>query len=97
MIENQGTVRRAHPWWVDLCLVIVGVGCDWYFAFKWFSGRYSYGSEPVLRGMVLTVACCACIAVLPVCVGKLKPREAFQVFFAASYFLFGWMLIDQPR
>ena len=41
---------RVAPWWVYLCLVVVGVGYDWYCAFKWFSGKYPYWSDPVLRG-----------------------------------------------
>jgi hypothetical protein len=54
--------------------------------------------------MVLTVVFCACIAVLAVCVAKVKPREALQVFFAASWGLYGFMFIGlvgglpgQPR
>jgi len=104
VIENQDTVKPSPPWWIDLCLAIGGIGCDWYCAFKWFSGRYSYCSEPVLRGMVLTVVFCAFVAVLAVCVGKAKPREALQVFFVGSWALFGCIFIGleggwpgQPR
>ncbi len=86
---------KAPPWWLDLCLVIGGVGCDWYSAFAWFSGRYSYCAEPVLRGMALTVVFCACIAVFVVCVGRAKPREAMQVFFTVSWGLSGFMFIGR--
>jgi hypothetical protein len=84
---------RVAPWWVYLCLVVVGVGYDWYCAFKWFSGKYPYWSDPVLRGMVLTVTFCSFIAILPLCVGRAKWREAVQIFFAVSSGLFGFMFI----
>jgi hypothetical protein len=86
---NQAAVRAA-PWWVYLCLVVGGVGCDWYCAFKWFSGTYSYWSDPVLRGMVLTVISCAFLAI---CAGRTKWREAVQIFFALSWGLYGCMFI----
>lgn len=73
-----------------MCLVVAGVGCDWYCAFKWFSGKYSYWSDPVLRGMVLTVGVCALIAILT---GRAKWRDAVQIFFAVSWGLFGCMFI----
>jgi hypothetical protein len=92
VIENQDTVKPTHPWWVDLSLVVAGVGCDWYFAFKWFSGKFSYWSGPALRGMVLTGMVCALIAIV---VGRAKWREGVQIFFALSYGLFGYMMIDR--
>jgi len=91
-VDTHAVVRVA-PWWVYLCLVVAGVGFDWYCAFKWFSGKYPYWSDPVLRGMVLTVMFCWFIATLPVCAGKAKWREAVEIFFAVSSGLFGCMFI----
>ena len=91
-VGMQAAVRAA-PWWVYLCLVVAGVGCDWYCAFKWFSGTYSYWSGPVLRGMVLTVMGCALIAILAACASRARWRQAVQIFFAVSWGLFGCMFI----
>jgi hypothetical protein len=88
----EGAVRAA-PWWVYLCLVVAGVGCNWYFVFEWFSGRYSYWSGPVLYGMVLTVMGCAFIAILAVCAGRAKWRGAVQIFFLVSWGLYEWMFV----
>jgi len=92
VIENQDTVKPRHPWWVDLCLVVAGVGCDWYFAFMWFFGKHSCWSVPVLRGMVLTGMLCALIAIVA---DRAKWREAVQIFFALSWGLCGYMMIDR--
>jgi hypothetical protein len=90
--SSEGTQEavRVAPWWVYLCLVVAGVACDWYCAFRWFSGTYSYWSGPVLRGMVLTVTFCA---VLAACLGRAKWRQAVQIFFAVSWGLSGSMFI----
>lgn len=88
---TEAPVKEA-PLWVYLGLVVAGVGCDWYFAFKWFFGQYSYWSGPVLRGMVLTGMLCALIAIVA---GRAKWREAAQIFLALSWALCGYMMIDR--
>lgn len=102
--EGTPAAVRAAPGWVYFCLVVAGVGCDWYFAFKWFSGTHSYWSGPVLRGMVLTVMFCALIGALAFCAGRAKWRWAVQIFFLVSWGLYECMFtglvgrwLSQPR
>jgi type IV secretory pathway VirB2 component (pilin) len=73
-----------------MCLIVAGVACDWYCAFKWFSGIYSYWSGPVVRGMVLIVMFCAALAA---CLGRAKWRQVVQIFFGVSWGLCGLMFI----
>src|SRR5271157_1449582 len=92
-MENQDFVR-PRPWWIDLCFVIAGLGCDWYYAFDWFSGKNSIFSEPVLSRLGLIVVLCATGAFLVVClVRRAKPRDAMAVFGAASLLLSGNLAI----
>jgi hypothetical protein len=91
--KDQHTVR-SRPWWIDSCFVIAGLGCDWYLAFQWFSGRYSFFSEPVLRRFSLIVMLCAVFAFVAVwVVRRAKLRDAVGVFFAASLLTLGNMSI----
>ena len=91
--ENQDTAR-SRPWGIDSCFVIAGLGCDWYLAFQWFFGRYSFFSELVLRRFSLIAGLCAVIAVLAVrTVRRAKPRDATVVFFVASVNVLGGVLI----
>jgi hypothetical protein len=93
-VENQDTVKARQPWWLVLCFATVGVGCDWYCAFRWSSGRYSLCSGIVLLRMGLIVGLCAAVAFLAVCVVRgARLRDAAAVFFLASITLCGNILI----
>lgn len=81
---------RVHDW----LLVIGAVGCDWYYAFEWFYGRYSFLSGAVLRELILILVLCACLAVA---IGRRRWRVTMQVFFVASYALAGFMYIGSQR
>ena len=63
---------RAESWpmWLEYLLVIAlsigGVACDWYCAYEWFSGKYSFWSGRVLERMAVIVIACAFIAFLTI-------------------------------
>jgi hypothetical protein len=84
---------KARSWWIDWCFVIGGVGCDWYCAFKWFSGRYPLWSPPVLRGMGLAVVLCFGVTLLLARILGEKLREGASVFCLVSVTLLGNMLM----
>jgi hypothetical protein len=88
---NQGIGGRATktwPRWLDIFFAAAGVGCDWYSAFHWFSGRYSLLSSPVLCTLGLIAVLCAMVTFLAVRVGRARSREAGLIFFVASWVLF---------
>jgi hypothetical protein len=76
-IDKERSIK-SYDWW----LVIGGIGLDWYYAFTWFSGRYSWFSLPVFRQAGYALALCALLAII---VGRRRWRISFQVFFLASY------------
>jgi hypothetical protein len=91
-IESQDTLKGRQLGWLVLC-AMGGVGLDWYCAFRWFSGRYSLFSEPVLRRMGLIVVLCAALALLAVrLIPRARLRDAGAVFFVASMALSRFML-----
>src|SRR5438128_323784 len=92
-IENQDTVKATQPCWLVLCFAMSGLGCDWYSAFQWFSGRYSLCSGPVLRGTGLTVVLSASIALILVRVLRTKLRDVAAAFCLVSIALLGQILL----
>jgi hypothetical protein len=90
---NSRDTQKVRPWWIDGCFIIGGVGCDWYLAFKWFSGRYSFLSPPVLLGMSLVVVLCFSITLIAARVLGEKLREGAAVFWVVSLALLGNMLL----
>jgi hypothetical protein len=76
--------ERTRAWWIDWCFVIGGVACDWYLAFKWFSGKYSPFSATVLRTAALIVVLCALVSVLAARIFGGKLRESSGAFFVTS-------------
>ena len=93
-IESLDALKAKQPWWLVLCFATVGVGCDWYCAFKWFSGRYSLLSGIVLVRMGLIVLLCTAVASIAVCVVRgARLRDIAAVFFLASITLSGNVLI----
>ena len=92
-IDNPETLQAKQPWWLVLCWVIGGVGCDWYCAFQWFSGKFPFCSPPVLHRMGLIVVLCATISILGTRIAGHKLREAASLFCIASITLLGNMLM----
>lgn len=84
---------RARPWWIDWCFVIVGVACDWYLAFEWFSEKYSLFSTTVLRAAALVVVLCALVSMLLARILGGKVRESAGAFFLTSGTLLGNLLM----
>lgn len=91
--ENKDTVKGRQPWWLVLCFAISGLGCAWYSTFKWFSGRFSLCSGPVLHAMGLTVVLSASIAFLTVRVLGMRLRDIAAVFFLVSIAVLGHILL----
>src|ERR1700756_3554948 len=87
--ETEKTTRL----WANLCFVAGGVACDWYCAFRWFSGSYSSFAFPVLRCMTLIVILCLLASVLATRIAKGKLQEAAAVFFLVSAVLLGNLLM----
>lgn len=69
-MENQDTVNVRQPWWLVLGWAVIGVTLDWRCAFKWFTGRYPFYSQVVLRRMSLIVVSCAIVAFIAVRVSR---------------------------
>jgi hypothetical protein len=84
--------ERVTRWWVNLCFVVGGVGCDWYCAFSWFNGNYSAFAAPVLRRAVLIVLLCSLVSVFVARIAKGRLRDSSAVFFVLSAALLGNLL-----
>jgi len=87
--ESWDALRERQPWWLQLCLAIIGVGLDWRCAFEWFAGKSPSYSELVLGRTGLIVLACAGVALLAVFVVRgARLRHALIVFCTASFLVY---------
>jgi hypothetical protein len=85
--------EKPRPWWIDWCLAIGGVACDWFLAFQWFSGKYSFFSGTVLRAAAVVVVVCVLVSILAARILGGKVRDSAGVFCLTSFTLLGNLLM----
>ena len=100
-MQSLGTTKPEEinewPLWREraylIGFVVGGIAADWYCAFEWFSGRYSFLSGTVIQRMVLIVLSCAAIGFLAILPRRDKWQVGVVIFGSASATVSGNLLM----